>query len=290
MTSLAVIGTGRVGGEVAFLAAAQGLVDDLILCDAVKPLERAQVLDIGHAAFDVSIGTDPALIRDADICVFTAGSPRTPDVRTRADLLSANLPVLGDCCRHLGSFGGVLITVTNPMDVNNYYLSHCLDLEPSRCIGFGGQLDSARFVYRMADDGVHAPDALVLGEHGEHQVPVFSRLGVPVPEAQRDAVLAHLRGASMEVIKGKGGTVFGPAAHIVRLVEAALGRRPDEVIPCSCIVDGEYDLSGLSIGLPARIGREGIRKVVEWDLDSWERQKLDEAASFIGKLCRDLHV
>jgi len=94
----------------------------------------------------------------------------------------------------------------------------------------------------------------------------------------------------MEVIRGKGGTVFGPAAHIVRLIEAALGKRQDEVIPCSCIVDGEYGLSGLSIGLPARIGKDGIREIVEWNLDAWEREKLDEAASFIGELCRGLDV
>ncbi|QYZ80046.1 lactate dehydrogenase [Methanofollis formosanus] len=287
MSSLAVIGTGRVGGEVAFLAAALGLADELILCDAVKPLERAQVLDISHAAYDIVIETDPALLRDADVCIFTAGRPRTPDVKTRADLLTVNLPVIDDCCRALKGFGGVLITVTNPMDVNNYLFSRCLDLEPSRCVGFGGQLDSARFALRLAKEGIADGPAFILGEHGEHQVPVFSRLGTGVPVERREAVLASLRGASMEVIKGKGGTAFGPAAHIARLAGAVLDDRRDEVVPCSCIVDGEYGLSGLSIGLPARVGREGIVEIVEWDLDEWETAKLNEAAGFIKKLCRD---
>ncbi|TAJ44139.1 malate dehydrogenase [Methanofollis fontis] len=289
MTSLAVIGTGRVGGEVAFLSAALGLFDEIVVCDAVKPLERAQVLDLSHAAYDVTVETDPLLMRDADVCVFAAGRPRSPDTKTRADLLSANIPVLDDCCRHLPSFGGVLITITNPMDMNNYYLHRCLDLEPSRCIGFGGQLDSARFGCRIAAEGIGGT-ATVLGEHGEHQVPVFSRLDTPVPEGQREEILRFLQGASMEVIRGKGGTVFGPAAHVVRLIEAVLGRRSSEVIPCSCIVDGEYGYSGLSIGLPAMIGKEGITRIVEWDLDAWERRKLDEAAMFLQEICRDLDV
>jgi len=289
MTSLAVIGTGRIGGEVAFLAAAKGLIDDIVICDAVKSLERAQVLDLAHASFDVGIETDTLLVRDADVCVFAAGRPRSPETKTRADLLNSNLTVLDDCCRHLPSFGGIMITVTNPMDVNNYYLHRCLEIEPSRCIGFGGQLDSARFALRLEREEISG-QATILGEHGEHQVPVFSRLDAAVPAPKREEILADLRGASMEVIRGKGGTVFGPAAHIVRLIEAALGKRQDEVIPCSCIVDGEYGLSGLSIGLPARIGKDGIREIVEWNLDAWEREKLDEAASFIGELCRGLDV
>ncbi|MDK2974873.1 MAG: malate dehydrogenase [Methanofollis sp.] len=289
MTSLAVIGTGRIGGEVAFLAAAKGLIDDIVICDAVKSLERAQMLDLAHASFGVGIETDTLRIRDADVCVFAAGRPRSPETKTRADLLNANLPVLDDCCRHLPSFGGVLITVTNPMDVNNYYLHRCLDIEPSRCIGFGGQLDSARFALRLGREGIRGR-AAVLGEHGEHQVPVFSRLDAAVPAPKREEILADLRGASMEVIQGKGGTVFGPAAHIARLIEAVLGTGHGEIVPCSCIVDGEYGLSGLSIGLPARIGREGIREIVEWDLDLWEQEQFDGAASFVGKLCRGLDV
>jgi malate dehydrogenase len=289
MTSLAVIGAGRIGGEVAFLAAAKGLIDDIVICDAVRSLEHAQVLDLAHASFDVGIETDTLLMRDADVCVFAAGRPRSPETKTRADLLNSNLPVLDECCNHLPAFGGIMITVTNPMDVNNYYLHRCLDIEPSRCIGFGGQLDSARFALRLEREGI-AGQATILGEHGEHQVPVFSRLDKPVPGPKREEILTDLRGSSMEVIKGKGGTVFGPAAHIVRLIEAALGKRQDEVIPCSCIVDGEYGLSGLSIGLPARIGRDGIREIVEWDLDAWEQEKLDEAASFIEELCRGLNV
>ncbi len=289
MTSLAVIGTGRIGGEVAFLAAAKGLIDDIIICDAVRSLEHAQALDLAHASFDVGIETDTLLVRDADVCVFAAGRPRSPETKTRADLLNSNLPVLDECCDHLPSFGGIMITVTNPMDVNNYYLHRCLDIEPARCIGFGGQLDSARFALRLGKEGITG-QASVLGEHGEHQVPVFSRLETAVPAIKREEILTDLRGASMEVIRGKGGTVFGPAAHIVRLIEAALGKRQDEVIPCSCIVDGEYGLSNLSIGLPARIGRDGIREIVEWDLDAWEQGKLTEAASFIGELCRGLDV
>ena len=93
MTSLAILGVGRVGGETAFLAAALGLVDELVVYDAYEPVLRAQVLDLQHTGIDVHISTDTAAMRDADIFVFAAGTPRTPDIKTRADLLEANIPV-----------------------------------------------------------------------------------------------------------------------------------------------------------------------------------------------------
>jgi malate dehydrogenase len=109
-------------------------------------------------------------------------------------------------------------------------------------------------------------------------------LSQPVQNDVRDAILAGLRGASMEVIRGKGGTVFGPALHIVHLIRAVAEDRMD-LLSCSCVLDGEYGFSCCSIGVPARIGRGGIARIEEWDLDEWERQKMDEAYRFIRDLC-----
>ncbi len=175
MVRLAVMGVGRIGGEVAFLAAAQGLVDELVLYDQAGKLLRAQVLDIRHTGLPVTVTTDVRDIRDADICVFAAGSPRTPAVKTRADLLAVNLPATRKCARLLRGFSGLLITVTNPMDVNNFLLHHLTGIPRERCIGFGGQLDSARFTLALRQRELEGT-AYVLGEHGEYQVPVFSRL------------------------------------------------------------------------------------------------------------------
>ncbi|CCJ35774.1 malate dehydrogenase [Methanoculleus bourgensis MS2] len=284
MTSLAILGVGKVGGETAFLSAALGLADEIILYDAYDPILRAQVLDLQHTGIDVTVSTDTAAMRDADIFIFAAGTPRTPDVRTRADLLEANIPVVKRCGRHLQGFSGVVITITNPMDANNYGLWKVMGIDRRQCIGFGGQLDSARFACLLREAGVPGP-AWVLGEHGEHQVPLFSKTGAYVEIDEREATLSRMRGASMEVIRGKGGTVFGPAYHIAMLIRAILEDRR-EVLSCSCVLDGEYGLSGCSLGVPARIGREGILGIEEWSLDTWEEEKMAEAGAFVKGLCR----
>ncbi len=284
MTSLAILGVGKVGGETAFLSAALGLVDEIVVYDVYEPLLRAQVLDLQHTGIDIAIATETAAIRDADIFVFAAGTPRTPDIKTRADLLDANIPVAKRCSEFLQGFPGVVISVTNPMDANNYGLWKMMGIDRHRCIGFGGQLDSARFARYLDEAGKPGP-AWVLGEHGEHQVPLFSKTGSDVGAGEREAILSRIRGASMEVIRGKGGTVFGPAYHITMLIRAILDDRR-EVLPCSCVLDGEYGLSGCSLGVPARIGREGILSIEEWDLDTWESAKMAEAGAFVRNLCR----
>lgn len=283
MARLAVMGVGRVGGEVAYLAASLGIAEELVLYDSAPELLRAQVLDLRHTGLDISISTDKSGIREADLCVFSAGMPRNPSVRTRADLLAANLPAARDGAELLKNFSGVLITVTNPMDVNNYYLCKKTGIPREHCIGFGGQLDSARFGLALRERNIGGLPS-VLGEHGEHQVPVFSRLEAPVVETVREEILHELRGASMEVIKGKGGTVFGPALHLARMVRMVLSDTGEPAV-CSAVLDGEYGLDGCSLGVPMRIGRAGIREIMEWELDVWEAKKMAEAGQFVAGLC-----
>jgi len=286
MSSVAVIGVGRIGGEIAFVSAIEGLVDDLVLYDVNLPLVAAQVLDIRDCGLDISVSSDTAAIRDADICIYAAGVSRSPTVKTRADLLGVNLPIARSCLPLLEGFSGILVTVANPMDMMNYFFAENAGIPRERCIGFGGQLDSARFRRILNEKGMAGP-AMVLGEHGEHQVPLFHPLRNPADTPAREEILATLRGASMEIIKGKGGTIFGPAWHLTRLIKAVLegGNGP---IPCSCMVDGEYGLSGCSLGVPARLGREGILEIEEWPLDSWEEAHLRDAAAFLSDLSRGL--
>jgi len=284
MARLAIVGVGRIGGEVACVAASLGISRDLILYDTVPDLLRAQVLDLQHTGLDVAISTDRSEIRSADLCIFAAGMPRNPSVKTRADLLHANLPAARDCAGLLNGFSGVLITVTNPMDINNFYLCKTLGLPRERCIGFGGQLDSARFGTALSEQSIGGMP-FVLGEHGEHQVPLFSRLDTPVEEPVREEILTGLRGASMEIIRGKGGTVFGPALHLARLARMVLADTREMAV-CSAVLEGEYGLDRCSLGVPVTVGREGICKIHEWDLDAWEEQKMNEAGAFATELCR----
>lgn len=284
MARLAIIGVGRIGGEVAYLASALGIAHELVLYDSAPDLLRAQVLDIRHTGLDLAISTDTNDIRNADVCIFSAGLPRNPSIRSRADLLEANLPATGEAAALLAGFSGILITVTNPMDVNNYYLCTKTGIPRERCIGFGGQLDSARFGIALRDRNISG-FPFVLGEHGEHQVPVFSRLGREVGVQQRNEILSELRGASMEVIKGKGGTVYGPALHLAHLARMVL-LDTRELAICSVPLEGEYGISRCSLGVPVVVGNEGVQKIEEWPLDAWEREKMDEAGRFEEELCR----
>jgi len=283
MARLAVIGVGRIGGEVAYLAASLGIVDELVLYDSAPDLLRAQVLDLEHTGLPIPISTDTRAIREADICIFSAGLPRNPSVKTRADLLEANLSATRDGIALLKGFSGILVTVTNPMDANNFVLCTKSGIGRERCIGFGGQLDSARFGLALMNRGITG-FPFVLGEHGEHQVPLFSSLASRVENGQREEILAELRGASMEVIRGKGGTVFGPALHLAHLTRIIL-KDAGELISCSAVLEGEYGLSGCSLGVPARVGRSGLRKIEEWELDAWEMAKMNEAGQFVKDLC-----
>jgi malate dehydrogenase len=283
MARLAVVGVGRIGGEVAYLTASLGIVDELVLYDSAPDLLRAQVLDLEHTGLQIPISTDTSEIREADICIFSAGIPRTPSIKTRADLLEANLSATRDGIALLKGFSGILVTVTNPMDPNNFVLCKKSGISREHCIGFGGQLDSARFGLALRNRGITG-FPFVLGEHGEHQVPLFSSLASLVENGQREEILAELRDASMEVIRGKGGTVFGPALHLVHLTRIIL-KDAQELIACSVVLEGEYGLSGCSLGVPAHVGRDGIQKIEEWDLDVWERAKMNEAGQFVKDLC-----
>jgi len=284
MARLAVVGVGRIGGEVAYLASSLGIADELVLFDCVPGLLKAQVLDLQHTGLATEIITDKHAIRDADICICSAGLPRNPSVKTRADLLEANSAAVNECAALLKGFNGIVITVTNPMDANNYLLCKQSGIPRERCIGFGGQLDSARFALALRSRGITG-FSFVLGEHGEHQVPVFSTLSRPVPVPVREEILTELRGSSMDVIKGKGGTVFGPALHIVHLARMILSDARELVI-CSSVLEGEYGISGCSLGVPVRIGRNGIESIEEWQLDDWEQEKMNRAGAFVGELCR----
>jgi len=287
MTCLSVLGAGKIGGEVAYLASVLGIIDKLIIYDVNAPFLRAQVLDLMHAGLDIEIITDPWRAKESDICVFAAGFPRDPSVKTRADLLRVNLPVAESCSRPLHDYDGVLITVTNPMDVNNYFFAEETGIDPGRCIGFGGQLDSARYAVALKKREIRG-QAWVMGDHGEHQVPIFSTLPGTVPGIARDEILAELRGASMEIIQGKGGTVFGPAWHIANLIKM-ISTDSRSLITCSCVLSGEYGIEGCSLGVPARVGRNGVHKIEEWKLDDWEQSHLQAAAEATRELCRNMN-
>jgi len=272
---------GRIGGEAAYISAVNGFADELVIYDIMPEFLHAQKLDIMHAR-DIPISTNISDMKDADYCIFSAGYSRSPNVKTRADLFDKNLPIAREAAELLKGFSGKLIVITNPMDVFTWYFAKHAGLDEGQVVGFGGLLDSRRFTVALSSMGIRE-EGMVLGEHGENQVPVFSNLSVDVPEAVREEVLLGLRGSSMPVIKGKGGTVFGPAYHIFNMMQKI--EKGEEFI-CSLPANGAYGIDGCSIGLPARVTRDGAKINENLKLDDWETAKLNAAAEFLTGLCR----
>ena len=281
MTKVAAFGMGRIGGEAAYISAVNGFADELVIYDIMPEFLHAQKLDIMHAR-DIPISTNISDMKDADYCIFSAGYSRSPNVKTRADLFDKNLPIAREAAELLKGFSGKLIVITNPMDVFTWYFAKHAGLDEGQVVGFGGLLDSRRFTVALSSMGIRE-EGMVLGEHGENQVPVFSNLSVDVPEAVREEVLLGLRGSSMPVIKGKGGTVFGPAYHIFNMMQKI--EKGEEFI-CSLPANGAYGIDGCSIGLPARVTRDGAKINENLKLDDWETAKLNAAADFLTGLCR----
>jgi malate dehydrogenase len=179
----------------------------------------------------------------------------------------------------------VSVTTSNPVDLLNRHLYETGDRDRSQVIGFGGRLDSARFRYVLSerfDAPVRNVEASILGEHGDAQVPMFSKVRVdgrdPSFDAdERDEILSDLQQSAMNVIERKGATQWGPATGVAHTVEAIL-RDTGEVLPCSMVLDGEYGLDDVGLGVPVALGSDGAESVVEWELSDEERELLDDAA------------
>ena len=178
----------------------------------------------------------------------------------------------------------VSITTSNPVDLLNRHLYESGDRERHKVIGFGGRLDSARFRYVLSerfDVPVRNVEATILGEHGDAQVPVFSKVRVdgtdPDFEGDREEILEDLQESAMDVIERKGATQWGPATGVAHMVEAVLDDT-GEVLPGSMLLDGEYGYGDTAFGVPVKLGSDGVEEVLEWDLDDYEAKLMDEAA------------
>jgi len=179
----------------------------------------------------------------------------------------------------------VTVTTSNPVDLLNRHLYETGDRPREHVIGFGGRLDSARFRYVLSqrfDTQVQNVEATILGEHGDAQVPVFSKVRVDgrdpsFDESEKDEILGDLQASAMDVIERKGATQWGPATGVAHTVEAVLNDT-GEVLPCSVVLGGEFGHDDTAFGVPAKLGADGVEEVVDWDLDGYETDLMSEAA------------
>ena len=293
MAKVSIVGAaGTVGAATGYNLALRDVVDELVFVDIPDMEDETvgQAADTNHGiAYDSNTVVRQGSYADtagSDVVVITAGIPRSPG-DTRLDLAEDNAPIMEDISASLAEHNDEFITVTtsNPVDLLNRHLYETGDRPRGHVIGFGGRLDSARFRYVLSqrfDTQVQNVEATILGEHGDAQVPVFSKVRVDghdpnVDGDEKDEILGDLQQSAMDVIERKGATQWGPATGVAHTVEAILNDT-GEVLPCSVVLDGEFGHSDTAFGVPVKLGSNGVEEVVEWGLDDYETELMADAA------------
>ncbi|CAE6494026.1 MAG: malate dehydrogenase [Candidatus Nitrosotenuis sp.] len=294
---LTIIGSGKVGGDAALFSALRKVDKDILLLDVVNGLPQGEAMDLNHMlseqGVDVHIrgSNDYADMKGSDIVVVVAGSGRKPGM-TRMDLLKINAGIVKDVVENIKKHASnaIIVPVTNPLDPMVHITYKTSGFEPSRIVGMGNMLDLSRFIQFIHESTGHSRDsirALVIGEHGENMLPLprFSTVsGIPLasilPKEKMDQIVKDTRGVAAKVIELKGATVHAPGNAISAIVEAIMKDRK-KVIPVATPLTGQYGHSDVSIGVPAVIGRKGVEKIIELDLNSEEKEWFEKGVNSV---------
>jgi malate dehydrogenase len=303
---IALIGAGQIGGTLAHLVGLKEL-GDVILFDVVEGVPDGKALDIAEASpiagFDAKIaGTSAyAAIKNADVCIVTAGVPRKPGM-SRDDLLEINLKVMEQVGAGIKKYApkAFVICITNPLDAMVWALQKFSGLPKDMVVGMAGVLDSARFRYFLAsefDVSVEDVTAFVLGGHGDTMVPLtrYSTVaGIPLPDLvtmgwttkQRiEEIVQRTRDGGAEIVGllKTGSAFYAPAHSAIAMAESFL-RDKKRVLPCAVSLKGEYGIRDRYIGVPAVIGAKGVERVIEIDLNKAERAMFDNSITAVDGL------
>ncbi|MEJ6736467.1 MAG: malate dehydrogenase [Flavobacteriales bacterium] len=297
-----VVGAGAVGASCAEYIAIKDFAAEVVLIDIKEGFAEGKAMDLMQCAslngFDTKItGTtnDYSKTAGSDVAVITSGIPRKPGM-TREELIGINAGIVKMVSENLLKHSPevILIVVSNPMDTMAYLAHKATGLPRNRVIGMGGALDSARFKYRLAEAlGCPSSDVegMVIGGHSDTgMVPLIGkavRNSVPISEFLSKERMSEL----VEATKVGGATLTGllgtsawyaPGAAVSAMVQA-IAQDSQKMFPCSALLDGEYGLSDLSIGVPCILGCNGIEKIVEISLTDAEKAKLEESAAGVKK-------
>ena len=303
---LAMIGAGQIGGTLALLAGQRNL-GDVVLFDVFGGTAKGKALDLSQlAALSGSdmqvVGTDDyAEIKDADVCIVTAGFPRKPGM-SRDDLIGKNLEVIAQVAEGIKTHApnAFVIVITNPLDAMVYALWKGTGFSPNQVVGMAGVLDSARFRTFVAWElGVSRDDvsAFVLGGHGDDMVPLprYSSVGgIPLTELvemgmlkqeRLDAIIDRTRKGGGEIVGllGNGSAFYAPALSAIQMAEAYLFDQK-RVLPCAAHLNGEYGVEGIFVGVPAILGSGGVEKVIEVKLSAEEKLAFDTSLKSVKGL------
>ena len=285
---ITIIGSGKVGGAAALFTALRKVTDEILLLDVVQGLPQGEAMDINHMlaekGIDVNVrgSNDYSEMKGSDIVVVVAGSGRKPGM-TRMDLLKINASIVKGVVENIKKYAkdAMIVPVTNPLDPMAYLTYKVSGFQKNRVFGMGGMLDLSRFTQFIHESTGYSRNsirALVVGEHGENMLPLprFSTIsGIPLSsilsKEKIEEIVQGTRQVAAKVIELKGATVHAPGNAISTIIEAVLNNTR-QVIPVATYLDGEYGYSDVSIGVPAVIGKNGVEKIIELDLDSNEKE------------------
>ena len=296
MTKISLIGAGQIGGTLAHLIGTKELVNEVVLFDVASGIAKGKALDIAQSSsvdgFNVKFsGTDKYEdIKDSDVIIITAGVPRKPGM-SRDDLLGINLKIIKQVAEGVKKNApkAFVICITNPLDVMVMAFQKFSGLPPSKVVGMAGILDSSRFKLFLSLElnvPVREIEAMVMGGHGDTMVPMprFTKIsGKPLLDLVKDGKISadrveeinqRTRDGGAEIVKylEKGSAFYAPAASGVQMAEAYLNDQK-KLLPCAVQLNGEYGVQNVYAGVPVVIGKSGVEKIEQIDLDDKEKKE-----------------
>jgi malate dehydrogenase len=302
---IGIIGAGNVGGTLAMRVLEKEL-GEVVLLDVIKGVAQGKALDLNEAgpvtkyAPRISGTDDYEHLKGADIAVITAGFPRTPGM-TREELLTRNMDIVHEITPKVVKVSpqAILIVVTNPLDPMAYAVYKISGFPRERVIGMGGVLDGTRLAYFISEKlnvSVKDINPMVIGAHSDSMVvlPKFTTVsGTPLTRLLGEEDIKKLvertkkGGAEVVGLLKKGSSFYASSAAILKIIESIVYDKKD-ILPCSFFLKGEYGIKDVSIGVPVRVCKRGIKEVVELKLDAGEDELLKNSAEAIKKKIKDI--
>ena len=310
LKKIALIGAGQIGGTLALLSSQRQLCD-IVLFDVFAGTAHGKALDLSQACsimdVDTSLkGTDQySDIQGADVCIVTAGFPRKPGM-SRDDLLLKNLEVIKQVAEGIKTYApnAFVIVITNPLDVMVGAFHRLSGFAKNKVVGMAGVLDSARFRSFLAEAlGISRKDvyAAVLGGHGDDMVPLIrysNAGGIPLPDLVKMGLLSQEKlnaivdrtrkgGGEIVALLGNGSAFYAPAFSAIEMCVSYLYDQK-RLLPCAALLEGEYGATGLFVGVPVVIGKNGVERILELDLNSEEKAELARSIESVRKVVLDM--
>jgi len=303
---ITLIGAGQIGGTLAHLIALKEL-GDVVLFDVASGLAKGKALDIAQSSpvngFNISLlGTDNYDdTKDSDVIIITAGVPRKPGM-TRDDLLGINLKIIKQVAEGIKktSPNAFVICITNPLDVIVMALQKYSGLPKNKVVGMAGILDSSRFIYFLSQELKLPPNKIksfVLGGHGDSMVAMVNHTTVDgknlsdfvkedkIKKERLNSIIERTKKGGAEIVKylEKGSAFYAPAASGVEMAESYLKDLKKE-LPCAVYIDGQYGVKDIYVGVPVIIGKNGVEKIIEINLDLEEKANFDKSVKAVQEL------